>query len=90
MAAVVPGAVLLRVLLDQVPVSLDDRVHVELWKVAPEPVSGIQDPRGELRWSLAVAPGAEAGVDLAYTVRQVLDQRMPPLSAPDPADTTRS
>jgi hypothetical protein len=57
------------VVLDQVPVSLDERVHVELWKIAPEPVTGIQDPRGELRWSLAVAPGAEAGVDLAYTVR---------------------
>jgi PAS domain S-box-containing protein len=28
--------------------------------------------------------------DLAYTVRQVLDQRMPPLPALDPSDTTRS
>jgi hypothetical protein len=55
--------------LDQVPVSLDERVQVELWKVAPEPVDGIQDPRGQLRWSLPVAPGGEAGIDLAYTVR---------------------
>ena len=55
--------------LDQVPVAVDKRVRVDLLAIAPAPVGGAPDPRGELRWALNVEPGAEAAIELEYLVR---------------------
>ncbi len=56
------------VVLDQIPVSTDERIEVKLIAVSPPAVSA-PDPRGTLRWEEELPAGGEQVIDLEYEVR---------------------
>lgn len=57
------------VVLDQVPVSTDERIEVEVEILSPPASSPEPDPRGALRWEEELPAGGERVIELAYEVR---------------------
>jgi len=57
------------VVLDQIPVSTDERIAVEVKAASPPASSAEPDPRGTFRWEEDLPAGSERVIDLEYEVR---------------------
>ena len=55
-------------LSDQVPVSADEKVSVEVLQAGGQEAALAADPQGIAHWSLTLAPGERKSVDLAFQV----------------------
>jgi uncharacterized protein (TIGR02231 family) len=62
--------------LDQVPVSMDERVEVTVRSVLPRAIAERPDERGVLTWEVEVPAGGEARIELEYRVRVPRDWRL--------------